>query len=340
MVELHEDGVRRGPRGVEADVGHALVPHLGEIAIVRQHLDVDVEACRLRHLFEDDGHLLADGGRGRHGDLERDPAPVPGLAQERFRLVDVGSAQGQLRIERVRGGDGVVVGELAVRAVDGRQHLRAIDGVLEGLPHAAVVEGRLVRRQDHVGEGAAGNGHGVRPGRARDLREQVRAHVPDQVRLLPLERRQLGRLIGEDLEGHRVEVGQPAAVVAGEALHGDAVARHELAQPERPRAEFLGGERLEVTQPLAGHDARHGQRHHGGEVGERRPEGEARRVLVDGVDALDGADLATVRRGRLGIQDGLHGRHGVIRDDLTSDVELDSPPQLEDPHAPAVGGRP
>src|SRR5207249_5490293 len=56
--------------------------------------------------------------------------------------------------------------------------------------------------------------------------------------------------------------------------------------------------------------------------------------------ALDGADLATVRRGRLGVQDGLHGRHGVVSDDLPAHVELDSPAQLERPHAPALGGRP
>jgi len=96
MVELHEDRVRRRPGGVEADIGNPLVPHLGEIAIVRQHLDLDVEARGPRHLLEDDGRLLADGRRARHGDLEGNPAAVAGLAEEGRGFAEIRSAQGQL----------------------------------------------------------------------------------------------------------------------------------------------------------------------------------------------------------------------------------------------------
>ena len=234
----------------------------------------------------------------------------------------------------------MVVPQLPVRAVHGGEHQAAVDRGLERLPHAAVAERRFVRRHDDVREGPAGNPHRIDAREGGDLGVEVRAHVPDHVHLLALEGGELRRRLGEHLERDRVEVRQPRPEVTGEPLDRQVVARHELLELERARAELPRGERFEVAEPLARDDpgVRHG--HGRREVRGGRLQREPHRVLVHGFHAVDRTDLAPVRRGGLRVEDRLDGRDDVVGRDLPADVELHALAESEGPHARAVTGRP
>ena len=275
------------------------------------------------------------GPVGREADARREAVRVAGGGEQPLGLrgivpVVLGALaelpDGQ-RPLRERGGHRAVDRALPLEhRVD---HALAIHRQRDGLPHADVVERRLVRPHvdgvHHVGGifqglqiGAAllqrlGDLHPVRPvDRARKL--------PAEIVLAAEERGDAGGIVLVDEHLHPVDIRQAGDEVGGIAHQGDRDVR--LVAVEHPRAGADHRLRLlqvaELLDALLGDDgARHRVGDHVEEPGEGLLQREPHRVLVDRLDLRDGAVHRHVDAALVG-QDALVRVADVLRRQLAA----------------------
>src|SRR5579883_869359 len=260
-------------------------------------LDLDGDAGLLRHRLDDLGHLLVVARR-RHHQLDRRIA-VPRLLEELLGLGDVGAGYGEILVEpRAHRRERLIARK--VLAIIDRLHERlAIDRQGERLADARILaEDR--RRAGAVAD-VGGDADIADLGNRRDFEIRIVAHGGDVARLQALHEIEAAGLQVGDAHG-RVHDGaildaidEDVALVPilVELLDGDVVLGHAL-------DEFVGaGANGMSREVLALRLGRLGRQHHAGAVGqcreqrrERRGEIELDRLVVNHLDALDGADLA------------------------------------------------
>jgi hypothetical protein len=115
----------------------------------------------------------------------------------------------------------------------------------------------------------------------------VRGHVLHDVDLAGEQRGQPRAELGDEADGHAVQIGSALPVV-GVLLHHELLVAHPLHELERPGADGLGGEGLDAL--LLERLGRHGQKVGGGDAvdqaGPRLVGDEAHGVVVDHLDVL------------------------------------------------------
>ena len=275
-------------------------------------------------------------------DLQRglEAVRVPRLREQALGPRDVvGHRPREVDVVRVQRID-VRAEELAHPEHHALQHLGPIDGVRDRAAHAHVREGleRVVHRHHHVVGGVA-HDHGE-PVVVLQIGDVLRSQAEERrIDVAGLERGHRRVRVGDEAEGHAVELRQSLHVVVGVLHQLDTVAAHPLAHLEGPGPDRRA---LEGVHRLARVD----HRALAGEVDQEVRVGALQRerdgvIVLDG-DVADGRVVLRIRMLRLRVHGALDHELHVGRFELASVVEAH--PGLEEEgvvllvgHAPALG---
>ena len=317
-----------GRAGKEAvDVQWRFARHLGIERRVGQALHLEVEAAGLGELLQGDAQPLAH--RPAHGKDDRQLDAV-GMARLGQKLA--GGRRIGLRNDDILGVEGMAGRDRADRLDALAEQCQLddfflVDGKMEGLAHALVVEGRDVVVQDRAVP--RGGGYAVDPelgagGQGLHLLER---QVPQDLDVAGLQGRDLDAHLRDDAQLNPVDLGQARFEITGMARQHEAIAGGVAHELERAGADRLRGE----GRGAARHDLDLAVGEDIGESAIGDGELEHDRGGIGRGDALDHVVLAAHGRRAGRVEQAPEGGDDIVGHHLLPVMELHAAAQAECP---------